>query len=306
MRAQFPAATGVTLKKGVYLEYTIYSDESDSKGAHYSNFYGGALVRSTHLMSIQSALEEKKKALRLDGEVKWQKVTAQYLDKYIDLMALFMDQVATDLIKVRIMFTHNYLQPVGLDQYQHEHSYFLLYYQFIKHCFGLRWSDHAQPNVIVRLYLDRLPDSHEKRELFKDHILGLNRYRQFQQAGIALKRDQIAEVNSHDHDVLQCLDVVLGAMNFRLNDKHLLKPAGARQRGKRTIAKEKLYKYLNRRIRGIYPNFNIGITTGHGGDISNRWHHPYRHWRFVPRNVEINEEAGKKNGPAVAMPKGES
>lgn len=257
-------------------------------------------------MSIQAALEGKKQELGLNGEVKWQKVTAQYLDRYIELMSLFMDQVANDFVKVRIMFTHNYLQPVGLDHYQREHSYFLLYYQFIKHCFGLAWSDHEQNSVVVRLYLDRLPDSHEKRERFKDYILGLNRYRQFQQAGISLKRDQIAEVNSHDHDILQCLDVVLGAMNFRLNDKHLIKPPGSRRRGKRTIAKEKLYKYLNRRIREIYPNFNIGITTGQGGEKSNRWHHPYRHWRFVPREVEINEGAGKKNNPAVAMPKGES
>lgn len=288
------------------MEYTIFSDESDSKGAHYSNFYGGALVRSQHLLAIQESLESKKRELGFHGEVKWQKVTAQYLEKYIALMSRFMDHVADDLIKIRIMFTHNYIVPQGLDKYQREHSYFLLYYQFVKHCFGLSFSDHGQNSVLVRLYLDRLPDSFEKRELFKDYILGLNRYRQFQQAGILFKRDQIAEVDSHKHDILQCLDVVLGAINFRLNDKHLIKPEGSRQRGKRTIAKEKLYKFINQRIRGIYPNFNIGITTGHRGDRRNRWNHPYRHWRFVPAEAQINQAAGKRNGPAVAMPKGES
>jgi hypothetical protein len=182
----------------------------------------------------------------------------------------------------------------------------MLYYQFLKHCFGLQWSDHGQNRVSVRLYLDRLPDAREKRELFKDFVMGLNRNRQFQEAGIFFKRDQVAEVESHEHDILQCLDVVLGAINFRLNDKHLIKPPDSHRRGKRTIAKEKLYKYLNSRIREIYPNFNIGITTGLRGNRANRWSHPYRHWCFEPRETQTNERAGKKNGPAVAMPKGES
>ena len=89
-------------------------------------------------------------------------------------------------------------------------------------------------------------------------------------------------MNSHDHDILQCLDIVLGAIQFRLNDKHKQKPAGARRRGKRTIAKERVYRHINLAIRTIRPNFNIGITTGTDGNLSNRWHQPYRHWLFVP------------------------
>lgn len=91
---------------------------------------------------------------------------------------------------------------------------------------------------------------------------------------------------SHDHDLLQCLDVVLGAMAFRLNDKHKVKPLDAHRRGKRTIAKEKLYKHILTRIREIYTNFNIGESTDTQGDYANRWRHPYRHWKHIPRNHE--------------------
>ncbi len=43
--------------------------------------------------------------------------------------------------------------------------------------------------------------------------------------------------------------IVLGAMAFRLNNGHKEKPVGQNRRGKRTIAKEKLYKFIYSRIR---------------------------------------------------------
>ena len=73
-----------------------------------------------------------------------------------------------------------------------------------------------------------------------------------------------------------------GAIQFRLNNLHKVKPAGKKRRGKRTIAKEELYKQINRRIREIHPNFNIGISTGIKDDKSNYWRHSYRHWLFIP------------------------
>jgi len=61
-----------------------------------------------------------------------------------------------------------------------------------------------------------------------------------------IPEDQIAEVKSHNHVLLQCVDIVLGAIQFRLNDLHKVTPEGKWRRGKRTIAKEKLYKMINR------------------------------------------------------------
>ena len=74
-------------------------------------------------------------------------------------------------------------------------------------------------------------------------------------------------------------------MQFRLNDKHKEKLPGSSRRGKKTIAKEKLYKHINSRIRDIYPGFNIGITTGKQDDITNLWKHSYRHWMFIPNDA---------------------
>ena len=83
-------------------------------------------------------------------------------------------------------------------------------------------------------------------------------------------------------------------MNFRLNDLHKVKVEGTNKRGKTTIAKEKLYKVINKNIREIRKNFNIGITTGINGDQSNYWKHLYRHWNFISSYSHFDETLTKR------------
>lgn len=269
-------------------EFVVYTDESDKDGKYFSNFYGGALVRSTDLREVIERLEASKRRLNLFQEVKWQKVTANYLQKYVELMGEFFDLVAADKIKVRIMFTQNRFVPKGLTPEQRRIGYYLLYFQFLKHAFGLPFANRVSSPISVRLNLDQLPNNREQNATFKGYVLGLNLNPRFRAARVGFRADQIAEVRSHDHVLMQCLDVALGAICFRLNDKHKDKPAGERIRGKKTIAKEKLYKFLLGRIRGIRPGFNIGDTTGKDGDWSNLWNHSYRHWKFIPKDHDID------------------
>ncbi|SFK64382.1 hypothetical protein SAMN05216302_101159 [Nitrosomonas aestuarii] len=275
-------------------ELLLYCDESDVKGRYFSNFYGGALVRSSDLSLIITTLTEKKLDLNLRGEVKWQKVTTNYLDKYIDLIDCFFNFVSDDKVKIRIMFCQTCFIANGLNAYHLENEYFLLYYQFIKYAFGLQYANRNNSDKLkIRTYFDKLPDTKEKCESFKDFIFGLNRHKQFRDSNIFIERAHISEVDSHKHDILQCLDIVLGAITFRLNNKHKAIPEGSKRRGNRTIAKEKLYKHILKRIHQIYPNFNIGNTTSVLGDKSNRWDHPYRHWKFIPNNSTYDKSRTK-------------
>jgi hypothetical protein len=231
-------------------EFVIYCDESDSNGKYYSNFYGGVLVQSKDLDHVKSKISAKKAELHLHGEVKWQKVTANYLDKYIELVDLYFSLAKEGRLKTRVMFTQNCHIAQGLEPYHHDNKYFLLYYQFIKHAFGLSYANTTMKPVNLRLYFDKLPDTKEKSELFKDHIHGLNRYREFQKGRISIPRDQIAEICSHDHDILQCLDIVLGAIQFRLNDKHKEK----RHRENTTVES-------GRKPKNSYTNISIGKSA---------------------------------------------
>ncbi len=263
-------------------EYILFCDESDQRGLFYSNFYGGLIVGASQYERITQRLNEKKAELNLMGEVKWEKVTHQYLAKYQELIRLFFEEVFQGHVRMRIMFRQNAHQPQDLTEQQIDMEYFLLYYQFVKHAFGLEFIPPSDTGTRIRLYFDQFPDTREKAEQFKGFLLGLRKNPKFHTARIILSPEDITEVRSHEHVLVQCLDIVLGSMSFRLNDKHKQKPVGQWKRGKRTIAKEALYHTILEEIYKIHPHFNIGISTSIHGELSNRWTDPYMHWKFIP------------------------
>lgn len=275
-------------------ELVIYCDESDISGRHFANFYGGLLVESVHLAEVEGRIVAVRERLHLRDEVKWQKISHAYADKYIELMNEVFDLAAEGKVKLRVMFTQNYRSPARLTDDQRDMGFFLLYYQFVKHAFGLRHAGNRDQRMRLRLLFDQLPDTLEKRAQFKGYLAALTRSQEFRDAGIDLSSEAIAEVDSKHHPLLQCVDVVLGAMQFRLNDKHKEKPEGSRTRGKRTIAKERVYRHILARIKAIYPGFNPGVSTGTRSDLANRWRDPYRHWLFVSDNAVVRPEFAKR------------
>lgn len=275
-------------------QYLIYADESHRKGKYFSNFYGGALINYNELEKLNRKLNEKKEQLGLFQEVKWTKITEQYLVKYLDLIDFFFEFVKCNKIKIRIMFRQNAQIPQNLTNEQKEKEYFLLYYQFIKHAFGI---DYCNPNekkhIILKLYFDKLPDTKKKNREFKGYIYSLNDF--FYINNVHIYNEDIAEVDSKNHVILQCIDVILGAMNFKLNNMDKEKIPGSNKRGKRTIAKEKMYKNILRNIKSIYPNFNIGVSTSNRNDFANNWKDPYRHWCFKARNSIFDSSLTKSS-----------
>lgn len=222
-----------------------------------------------------------------------------YLPKYRKLMTAFFKEIASDRLKVRVMFTQNAHRPVGIPEDTRRESYFKLYYQFIKHAFGWEHRSDSRFKARLRVYFDQFPHTGHQVRIFRQFILGLNSSPVFRAANLTIREDDLAEVRSHDHVLLQCLDIVLGSMAFRLNDKHKAREPGQRVRGKKTRAKEQLYKSIFKEIEAISPRFKIGISTGTRGDPARRWHDAYRHWRFCPKEHDefdqpLPKGAGKK------------
>ncbi len=275
-------------------EYIIFCDESDSHGRYFSNFYGGLIIGSSRYQDATKRLDDLKLKLHFFGEVKWEKVSERYLDKYTELVQAFFNEIGKGNLKVRIMFTHNFKVPKNLSLQQKDLGYFLLYYQFIKHAFGLTYIQPQIEGTRIRLFFDVFPQKKERIEQFKGFLLGLQENEWFKKASVKLSKDNIAEVKSHDHVLLQCLDIVLGSINFRLNDKHKNLIPGTKRRGKKTIAKEQLYKTIYKEITKFHRNFNIGISTGLKGDKSKRWSEPYLHWCFTPDEFTIDSHYAKK------------
>ena len=146
------------------------------------------------------------------------------------------------------------------------------------HSFEVKVSINGVDYVIV--YLDVLPDKHGKRNEFKEYIHVMPDTYDFKDADIEIRSRDIIEVDSKDHVLLQCTDIVLGAMNFKLNGFNLQVLEGQNRRGKRTLAKEKLYKHIYSRICEIHPGFNAGVSTGQRHYANPHWDSPYEHWLF--------------------------
>ena len=270
------------------MSFLVYCDESVSKGKYYSNFYGGLIVRAAHADRLNQLLTVAANEAGLHKEIKWSKVSAgPYLDKYKTLMDHFFHYVATGHIRIRLFFRKNSYETTGLSLEQRERRFTLLYYQFLKHSFGFNvYRSDDEEKAPIGLRLDLLPDKKEHVRDFKAHLGRLS----FNHCYI--NKDDIAEVDSKKHLLLQCLDVVLGSVAFRLNDLHKEKPPGAVRRGKKTIAKEKLYKHIQRQVQELYSSkhprfynrqFNMGDSTGIGY-VSEPWDGPFRLWSFIPAN----------------------
>lgn len=263
------------------MEYLIYCDESLSKGQFFSHFYGGALVRSKDYIEVKEALDARKEELNLLGEIKWTKVSTNYLDKYKEMMDLYFRFIKEGKIKIRIMFQAAMHE---IEEHSDADKYHILYYQFIKHAFGLPYRDeYVDDDVNLKLLFDMIPDTNQQNDDFKAHICYLQELQQFKKAKIHIRHDDISEIDSHKYSILQCMDIILGTMAFRLNNLHLEIPEGATEPGKKAKAKEALFNHILALIQESDGVKVFRIEESTMPDTAKcRWRTPYRHWKFIP------------------------
>lgn len=257
----------------------IWLDESDKHGTYYSNFYGGILVQSQHKEEVLRRMSAIIEELGIKDEIKWQKVNAYHYDKYVKLVDELFAMGKEGMLKIRIFFRHNQYEP-ELTAEKRKEEYPILYYQFIKYAFGLVYSGDTDG---VRLFLDEIPLNEEDKIKFITHLYVLNNDAELKAKGIRIVEKGVSEVDSKTHLPLQFMDMILGAICFKLNEKDKLRSDIDERPGKRTVLKLKLYKHINNKIREIYPDFNIGISTPLKEE-SDRWFQIYRHWSFKPKH----------------------
>lgn len=70
-----------------------------------------------------------------------------------------------------------------------------MYYQFIKHAFGLKYSNPNRAPIKLRINFDHLSDTKEKSAQFTSYISSLEKSSQFRRVRILISEIQIAEVN---------------------------------------------------------------------------------------------------------------
>jgi hypothetical protein len=177
------------------VEYIIYCDESEDKGPFYSNFYGGALIKASDREKIEAALRLAQKGIT--GEAKWTKITEQDQHAYIAFALNFLGLIEAGQVKMRVMFTQNIYRTDHIQYEEQDLKFFKLYYQFIKHAFGLMYCNPEDTEIVhVAVYLDDAPDTTEALDNFKDCLASLTVLPEFFQARVTVDKEAIAEVNS--------------------------------------------------------------------------------------------------------------
>jgi len=168
------------------------------------------------------------------------------------------------------------------------------YLRIIDELFNLAQEDKLKNELgSMTLFLDEIPLRQNERDEFISHTRSMANDPILKRKGLKIADDGIVEVDSKQHLPLQFMDVILGAMRFKLNEKDKLKVEGEKKIGKRTLVKLKLYKHINARIREIYPNFNIGVTTPIRVP-SDSWVQVYRLWSFIPKYHTRDSSRTKK------------
>jgi len=270
--------------------YTVYADEAwtHDPDMRFWRFYGGAMLPSRLRTDLENELSELKDELGLQGEMKWSYTRPFNWERYARVVDLFLDSVEDRRVKLRYMWLDQLFQnPNALTAYQREYGYYILYYFFIVFAFGPPWHDVG--SVEVEALLDAFPDTPEKRFNFRQFMLSCHQFQRFENCS-TFRIFDVGHVDSHEHIIVQCVDVIIGAMGFRLNRMHQVKQSNGR-RADATKAKEKLYKRIRDRLGQIDMGerggsaFGVGVSTSRGSDYSNLWRHKFRQWSFKKPGV---------------------
>lgn len=265
-------------------KYIITCDESTRNGARYSYFYGGVIVPENKYEGISKKLNMYKEHIGLPHEMKRSKIDLSNVSRYIEMLDFFFTFVKSGDIRVRVMFSDNRdLEAIPKKENQ---TFVKFYYLFIRHAFALPY---AGEDIRLRLIFDELPENTKTRNEFKTYLISNLTHIPNADAknAIIINRDSIEEVDSKKHIILQCADVIVGLIDFILNDSH----NQLKVKSKKWYAKNKLAEVLMDYIYQLHPGFELCTTTRPIRGI-NAWLDKYRH--FVYKKT--------KNGKAPALP----
>lgn len=254
--------------------YIIVCDESTKDGLFYSYFLGGAIVKEQDYEYINEELYRLKHMLVLK-ELKRTYIDASNADKYIKVLNLFFNFVCEGKIKVRVMFcNNNYLH------HNHEKkeaaTFNKFYYFFLRYSFALNYSP---SDINLRIMFDELPDKKSVNDDFKQHLIeNLNIKARFStEHSVSLNLENIHEVDSRKHLVLQCVDVIVGILDYFCNSYISESYISSKKEMGRYMVMKYIFSFINEQN----PLFEILETTPQL--LSKKgWNLKYAHYLYKP------------------------
>ncbi len=262
-------------------KYIIICDESTKHGKLYSYFLGGAMILERDYQEINDELYRLKHLLVLK-ELKRNYIDITNADKYIKVLQLFFDYIKKGKVKVRVFFSDNKLLSKRIKE-KGDLTFNKFYYFLLKFGFNIKSSP---TNIDLRIMFDMLPDKESTNDKFKKHLVDkLNiPAKEQNDSFVSLKMEDISEVDSKKHMVLQCVDVIIGLMDYFCNDfisEHYI--TSKKEKG-RYLVLNYILSNINTLTNNIEGTFDIFKTTP-GLLGRNGWAMKYAHYMYKPTNL---------------------
>lgn len=272
-------------------KYQIFADEAwthQHPPNRYHTFFGGIFGKESATDRLSSELLKIRSASKFKNqEVKWSTLSPANFDFYKSLVDCIFLHISKGDIKYRQMFLDRAYQYDGPKDSSELDVQYKLYYQFIKHTFGIQYLSGHDIEILIRL------DGHSSQK-HKDNL------QKFVEEDIPNKISRndislnVTYIDSRKHINLQVCDVLMGSAGYYGNKYFLRREAKQRGMTEKQKIKFELAKYIYNKLRSIDANdrgskaFNWFESTGIDGDLQNNLNHKMRIWKFIPKTYVIN------------------
>ncbi|MCI0476343.1 MAG: DUF3800 domain-containing protein [Anaerolineales bacterium] len=186
------------------MRYNIYCDEASIHDAHYM-LIGGLWLPQDKESLVRQAIRDVREKHHLRREMKWTKVSATTLSCYKDFVdVLFTEPSLT--FKCIVIDTH-LLDYKTYHKGDEELGFYKFYYQLV--------SRNLIPGNLYWLYTDE----RQNRKGSRLTVLNLTVNRWWKKKNNVAPLRTIEPRRSHDEDLIQVADVLLGAFAYAWNER---------------------------------------------------------------------------------------
>lgn len=209
--------------------YVCFCDESRTGSERYMVF--GALIAARQsLAGFSEAVKAYRSTHNMTGEMKWTKVSEQKEAEYRAFVDVFFDRCTSETLHFKcVVFDSHAIDYRGYHDGDKVLGRYKLFYTFLLHTLG----DYVQTNADrIQILFDEFPAKYSLRD-FRT-VLNAGFCKQFGKCGQIITAVEAAR--SHERDELQMADVLMGAVGFHRNRRHMA--ADTR------LAKIRLAKYV--------------------------------------------------------------
>ncbi len=193
--------------------YRIFADESRQTKDRFMGFTG-LIINENDISNIREAITELRNSTNLHAEIKWTKVSKKRVEDYKKFIELIHRFCFDKIICIKTLIIDNH--KVNNNKYNdrdRELGFYKFYFQLF-----LIFLREEYVNNTTKIILH--PDYRSTKYPIKNIVSILNNtaFKRYQKASVVA---DIEPFKSKDDDIIQIIDLILGAIGYYKNEYHL-------------------------------------------------------------------------------------